>query len=95
MFTIGNWIFAAILLCAGAGIAIYCFYDDEPTRGIVAIVITIVVVVALMAGIGWYHTNTADGARTMKDYESNMNNGIERTLRVVADDGMVIYEREG
>jgi len=95
MFTIGNWIFAIVLLCLGFGIAIYCFHEDETKNGVVTIIITIVVVVALMAGIGWYHTNTADGARTMKDYQSNMNNGIERTLRVIADDGMVIYEYEG
>ena len=31
----------------------------------------------------------------MKDYQSNMTNGIDRHLQIIADDGMVIYEREG
>lgn len=34
-------------------------------------------------------------ARNYKDYQSNIHNGIERTLKIVADDGYVIYEREG
>lgn len=95
MFTIGDWVFAIILVCIGGGIAIYFFRDDEPTRALVTIIITLVVVVLVMVGIGWYNTHTAAGERALKDYHSNMNNGIDRTLQVVADDGLVLYEREG
>lgn len=95
MFTIANWGLAIIALLIGGGIAIYHFHDLEPKKGIITIVITIVVAGLILLGFGWYNTHTAAGQRLLKDYHSNMNNGIERTLQVVADDGYVLYEREG
>jgi len=93
--TLTNWIILGIIFLVGVGLSIYAFINDGTKECIIILVIAVIVVVILMVGISWYHTNTASGSRAMKDYRSNMNNGIERYLAVIADDGMVIYEREG
>ena len=96
MFTIGDWILFGILLVIGViiTIVIYCdSYELFPT--VISAIVTIVVVALVMVGVGWYNTHTASGARALKDYQSNLSNGIERTLKVIADDGYIIYEREG
>lgn len=96
MFTIGNWILFGILLVIGIVVTV-CIYVDSyeifPT--IISSIVTIFVVALVMIGVGWYNTHTASGARALKDYQSNLSNGIERTLKVIADDGYIIYEREG
>ena len=48
-----------------------------------------------MVGVSWYNTHTAQGARNMKDYKSNLNNGLERTVEIYAEDGRQIYHYEG
>ena len=96
MFTIGDWILFGILLVIGVivTIVIYCdSYELFPT--VISAIATIVVIALVMVGVGWYNTHTASGARALKDYQSNLSNGIERTLKVIADDGYIIYEREG
>lgn len=94
--TLTNWIIVAIIFVCGIGFSIYMAYiNDEIKNGVIGTLITIVIVVILALGISWWHNNTASGARAYKDYESNMSNGIERNLQVIADDGMIIYEHEG
>lgn len=95
MFTIGNWILFGILLIVGIVITVFVYQDYETSTAIVSAIICIVVIALVMGGIGWYNTHTASGSRALKDYKSNLTNGIERTLKVIADDGYVIYEREG
>lgn len=93
--TLTNWIVIGIFFLVGVALSICTFVNDGTKEGIIVLVITVLLVIVLMFGISWYHNNTASGSRAMKDYQSNMNNGIERYLAVIADDGMVIYEREG
>lgn len=93
--TISNWLSLGLLLIIGIGIAIYFYKGYGTTKSIITLAITIVVIIILAFGLSWYHTNTADGARAMKDYQSNLNNGIDRHLSIVANDGTIIYEREG
>lgn len=97
MLTVGNWIFVGIILIIGIIIVAYKIYQDEYT--ITSLIVTIVIILLIcgiyIIGISWWHNNTATGARAMKDYQSNIDNGINRHLQIIADDGKVIYEREG
>lgn len=96
MFTIGDWILFGILLVIGIIVTIVIYSDSyEISYTVISAIVTIVVVALVMVGVGWYNTHTASGARALKDYQSNLSNGIERTLKVIADDGYIIYEREG
>ena len=93
--TIGNWIFIGLLVLIGGGITIALFCDDEPGWGVAVLCITIVLCLAAGIGLSWYHNNTASGARAMKDYESNLHNGINREITITAEDGREIFHYEG
>lgn len=93
--TIGNWIFVFILFIFGIITTIYCFYNDLPGWAITAIIITILVCGITILGFTWWHTHTAEGARSYKDYESNINNGLNREITIIAEDGRQIFHYEG
>ena len=93
--TIGAWILVIILGIIGIGFAMFYFLDDEKTYGLVAILITIIVIGGLILGLSWFYNNTGSGLRAMKDQQSNLNNGINRNIKVVESDGFVSYEFSG
>lgn len=94
--TIGNWIILAIIFVFGAGLAAYCiFVDDVPGLGFGILIATILFCVILMVGVSWWHNNTANGQRAMKDYTSNMEGGLKREITITAEDGRLIYHYEG
>ena len=94
--TIGNWIFIAIVFIIGAGIAAICIFSDiEYGWGFGILIVTIVICVGLIIGLSWWHNNTANGQRAMKDYTSNMEGGLNREITITAEDGRLIYHYEG
>lgn len=97
MFTIWNWIlFAGIVVCcAGIGLSVGTYDDKEGMGCIVGAAAGVLLGVVIMAIIGWYHTNTASGIRDMKDYHSELSNGIEREIIITAEDGREIFRYEG
>ena len=94
--TIGNWIFFACILITGGVLSIICFMDgDAKGWGVSWLILALVVALAFAFGVSWYHNNTAEGARTMKDYRSNLDNGLNRKITITAEDGRLIYQYEG
>ena len=93
--TIGNWILIGLIALLGLVFAVYCFSETEAAWGVSTILVTIILCIVVAFGFSWWHNNTGSGARAMKDYESNMNNGIEREITVTAEDGRLIFYYEG
>lgn len=93
--TIAAWITVIILGIIGLGITAFLFISDEKTWGIIAGLITIIVVGGLILGLSWFYANTGSGVRAMKDQQSNLNNGINRNIKVIENDGFVSYEFSG
>lgn len=96
MFTIGQWIglvFTFIILVL-ISIGIW-YYNVSWIAGIVSIVVSIGLTVALGFGLNWYNTSTASGIRNFKDYQSNLSNGIEREITITAEDGREIFHYDG
>lgn len=94
--TIGLWVTAIIIGVVGLVISIALGVADCNWGGcIIGILITVIVVGATL-GIGhWYYTNTADGARALKDEQSNLNNGLMREIIITAEDGREIFRYKG
>ena len=94
--TIGTWVLAIVIGVIGIAISIAIGVSDWNWSGcIIGVLITIVVVAAIL-GIGyWYYNNTADGARALKDEQSNLNNGLHREIIVTAEDGREIFYYKG
>lgn len=94
--TIGLWVTAIIIGVIGLVISIAIGVADYNWGGcIIGILITVIVVGATL-GIGhWYYNNTADGARALKDEQSNLNNGLMREIIITAEDGREIFRYKG
>lgn len=93
--TIGNWILIGFIALLGFGVAIACFADDEKGWGFALVLLTLLICLGLMFGLSWWHNNTASGTRAMKDYRSNLSNGLNREITITAEDGREIFHYEG
>ena len=94
--TIGQWFIAGVLAIITIFLGIYLYKDyAEGATVAVTFIIGAIITVGYVLFMNWYNTSTADGARTMKDYKSNLNNGLERTVEIYAEDGRQIYSYEG
>jgi len=93
--TAGNIILLIVLAILGIGVTIVCFVTEHKMGGVIAIFMTIIVFCGTMFGLSWWHKNTAEGARAMKDYESNFNNGLMREITITSEDGREIFHYEG
>lgn len=95
--TVSAWIFfiiiAIVLVLVGALIGFATDYEWAGTT--IGILIAIILSGILYAGMHWYYTNTASGARAFKTQESNFNMGINRRVTVYDVEGDVIQEYEG
>lgn len=96
MFTIGQWVglVVAFIILVVISIGIWCTTESW-IAGIVSIVVSIGLTIALGFGLNWYNTSTASGIRNFKDHQSNLSNGIEREITITAEDGREIFHYEG
>lgn len=96
MFTLGQWIILGVLFFGGIIIGILVFEACESkVAGIATIIGTVVIVGALAFGMNWYNTSTASGIRGLKDFKSEITNGIEREITITAEDGREIFHYQG
>lgn len=93
--TIGNWIFFGILILIGLIAIGYGLYVKGGITLYIIGGIALVLAIAYLFGMNWYHKNTASGIRSYKDFTSEMENGIEREITITAEDGRVIFHYEG
>jgi len=88
-------IFTICIVGFGVFIAYMAYEDDSVIGMIISIIVTLVITIAMWAGVFWYYNNTEDGARALKTQDSNFNGGIERQVIVYDANGEVIEEYQG
>lgn len=97
MLTFGNWI--CIICCIIFGILVTLYIGAELDNGIAPYLITAtisaIIIILIVIGIKWYNTHTASGVRAVKDFQSELSNGIEREITITAEDGREIFYYEG
>lgn len=97
MLTFGNWI--CIICCIIFGILVTLYIGAELDNGVVPYLITAtisaIIIILIVIGIKWYNTHTASGVRAVKDFQSELSNGIEREITITAEDGREIFYYEG
>lgn len=97
MLTLGNWL--CIIGCIILGIIITIVVGIDWDNGVVPYLITAtisaIIIILIVVGIKWYNTHTASGARAVKDFQSEISNGIEREITITAEDGREIFYYEG
>ena len=93
--TIGLGFLLGFVLIIGLAIAGWCFYEKGWKLGLCATLITVILTVIIGCFGFWWCNNTAAGARAMKDQQSNLSNGLNREITVVAEDGREIFHYKG
>lgn len=97
MLTLGNWL--VIIGCIIFGIIITIFIGADWDDGVVPYLITgtisAIIIILIVIGMKWYNTNTASGVRAVKDFQSEISNGIDREITITAEDGREIFHYEG
>ena len=94
MFTLGNWICMALLFILTIAITVMFGMDDFKS-GMIAFLVSMLLVFVVAMIILWYNSNTASGRRAVKDFQSNINNGIDREITITSEDGREIFHYEG
>lgn len=98
-FTIGNWIlFAFIFIVLAVGVVliwVYCMDSFSYVGPIIATIVAICLMVGVVCLTGWYNKNTASGQRKVKDFQSNIQGGLEREITITSEDGREIFHYEG
>ena len=97
MLTLGNWI--CIICCIIFGVLVTLYIGAELDNGVAPYLITAtistIIIILIVIGIKWYNTHTASGVRAVKDFQSELSNGIEREITITAEDGREIFYYEG
>lgn len=98
MFTLGNWIAVGVLFVLVMVIGL-CIVEADLGDFRKGFLITLGIAIGLSAIllliVGWYNTSTASGIRAVKDWKSELNNGINREITITAEDGREIFHYEG
>lgn len=96
MFTLGNWIIFGFLfliiifISIGVGVSF-----ENVAAGVISGLVGLILLIVIMNIVRWYNTNTASGIRAVKDYQSELSNGIDREITITAEDGREIFHYEG
>ena len=103
--TIGAWVVVIIIGVFGlsiAGVLLWIAvttdgtYEKGPKIGFSIATAAVVLVTALICGsFVWYRLNSESGRRALKDQQSNLSGGIERTVSVYDVNGQLIKEYSG
>lgn len=102
--TIKGWaIFGIVTACVIVFTAVaFLFVNENMARskkriftslGVVLVAASLII--GAFAGLHWYYTETAEGRRAVIDQQSNINNGLERTINILNADGEVIRTYTG
>lgn len=96
--TIGYIIMVVLIGLFGIGISFWIAsesYDDTSKVLTIGLLVTALVVALFLIGGSWYFNNTASGARALKEQQSNLNNGLNREITIIAADGREVFYYKG
>lgn len=94
--TIGSWILFAFFAICIIALGLFMVFEIENIAGkIISAVAAVLLVVGLFVGFRWYYQNTASGQRALIDQQSDLENGLERTVTVYTANGEIIAQYTG
>lgn len=102
--TIAGWILFIILAVVVAAVVLllvvgiyeqFNFQFNGLLVGAIWIIVSAALIIGLYAGFNWYFTNTASGRRAMVNQQSEINNGLERTINIYTADGDLLATYTG
>lgn len=80
-------IIIALIVCAN--------FDFEPVVIIASVIIGVIIIIIAFIGINWYNTSTASGQRKVKDFKTEIENGLKREITITSEEGREIFHYIG
>ena len=95
--TLGDIIFLAILIIVVLIVALFVCanYDFEPIPIIASVIVGVIIIVIAFIGLNWYNTSTASGQRKVKDFKTEIQNGLNREITITSEEGREIFHYIG
>lgn len=92
------WVFIIIVALFGLGITGFCIWgikEEKSASYIIGLIVTLAITIAICGGTAYWLYGTESGKRAIKDTQSNVSGGIERTVTVYDFEGDVIQQYTG
>ena len=94
--TIAGWVICSVFAMIAIGFGVFGVVACESAGGRIASAVVAAIAVIAIFCIGlWYFNNTASGIRALTDEQSELRNGLDRTVTVYTADGNVIAQYTG
>lgn len=96
--TIGAWVAVVAVALCGLAIAGSLFFVAKVFNSVgysIAAAATLLIAAAICCIFIWYRSNSERGKRALRDQESDLTGGIERTVLVYDINGNLIKEYSG
>lgn len=96
--TIEMWVIVILTLLVGGGITAFLIWwavDEKSIGATILSVATIICTLAVCIGIIWFASTSESGKRALKEYQSNFNGGLQRTVTLYSYDGEEIKSWTG
>lgn len=88
-------ILAVVVVSLIIVVALIWMGTENVSKTVVSAIIALIVSIVFFCGMRWYYSSTAGGLRAMKDQQGNLENGLERTVKVYNIDGKEIWNYTG
>ena len=88
-------VLATVVVCLIVVVALIWMGTESVSKTIVSAIVATIVAFGIFFGMRWYYSSTAGGLRAMKDQQGNLENGLERTIKVYNIDGKEIWNYSG
>lgn len=88
--TIGMWVVVGVIALCGLGFSAFliaCAVQDQSVAAGIFSGVCTVLTLAICGGIMWWCTNSESGKRALKEQQSDLNGGLERTVTLYSYNG--------
>ena len=89
------FIIIIVLAVAVAGLFVCAYFDFNPVAIIASVIVGVIIIVIAFIGINWYNTSTASGQRKVKDFKTEIQNGLNREITITSEEGREIFHYIG
>lgn len=93
--TIAGIIITAVIGLGIAGVCLHEWKEEKNVGFLIGAVASLVIAAVICVFAGWWNLNTESGRRALKDQQSNLSGGIERTVSVYDINGQLIMQYSG
>ncbi len=77
------------------GLFVCANFEFDPIAIIVSVIIGVIIIVVAVIGLNWYNTSTASGQRKVKDFKTEIENGLNREITITSENGREIFHYIG